>query len=105
MPLIRYRTHDISRLIVEPCLCGAESLLKLDKVRKRLESIVFIGDGDLLYPTLFDDVLFGIPGLIDYQLVVLREQGKDHLHFKIEMISGHENVIPEIKKRLLLSPS
>ena len=104
MPLIRYRTHDISRLIVDPCPCGAESLLKIDKVRKRVDSIIPIGDGDQLYPTLFDDVIFGIPGLIDYQLVVMQAEGKDRLHFKIEMISKNPDAIPAIKKQLLSAP-
>jgi phenylacetate-CoA ligase len=101
MPLIRYRTHDISRLIVEPCPCGASSMLKLDKVKKRLESTVTIGDGDEVYPTLFDDVLFGIPGLIDYQITVMQHDGKERLHFRIEMISESGDANAAIKNGLL----
>jgi phenylacetate-CoA ligase len=67
MPLIRYRTHDISRLLEDPCSCGAATFLKIDKVKKRLESIVVIGEEDQMYPALFDDTLFEIPGLIDCQ--------------------------------------
>jgi len=104
MPLIRYRTHDISRLIVEPCPCGAASLLKFDKVKKRLESTITIGDGDEVYPTLFDDVLFGIPDLIDYQVVIMQHEGKDLLRFKIEMISEGAEIVSKIKNRLLSTP-
>ena len=75
MPLVRYRTHDLSRLIREPCTCGAASLLKIDTVKKRLESIATVGDGDEIYPSLFDDVLFEIPGVVDYQVIATREGG------------------------------
>jgi len=43
MPLIRYRTHDISRLVSRPCECGAHTLKKLAKINKRRESIVKLG--------------------------------------------------------------
>ncbi len=104
MPLIRYRTHDISRLITEPCPCGAASLLRIDKVKKRTESIVPIGDGDEMYPSLFDDVLFEIPGLMDYQVTVSRQEYKDRLDFRIEMTPNCIDRIPEINSRLLSEP-
>jgi phenylacetate-CoA ligase len=104
MPLIRYRTHDISRLILEPCTCGAASLLKIDKVKKRLELIVTLASGDEVFPTLFDDLLYEIPGLIDYQLVVTHHEDKDQLDFKIEMQSECPDRISEIRKKLDLAP-
>jgi phenylacetate-CoA ligase len=104
MPLIRYRTHDISRLIEESCPCGAATLLKIDKVKKRLESIIAIGDGYEMYPALFDDVLFEVPGLIDYQVLVTGEGNRDRLDFKIEMIEEREDRISEIKLKLLSAP-
>jgi phenylacetate-CoA ligase len=104
MPLIRYRTHDLSRLIDEPCACGAVSLLKFDKVKKRLEAIVRIGDGDEMYPSLFDDTLFDFRGLIDYQVVLTREGKKDRLDFKIEMICPSAESSREIAEKLLTEP-
>jgi phenylacetate-CoA ligase len=103
MPLIRYRTNDISRLITEPCPCGAASLLRIGQVKKRLENIATVGDGDEVYPVLFDDVLFEIPGLIDYQVIVTKEEGKDRLNFRIELLSGAGNIY-EIEKKLLSAP-
>ena len=104
MPLIRYRTHDISRLIIEPCACGAASLLKIDKVKKRLESIITIGDGDEMYPALFDDVLFEVPGVVDYQVALIRQGDKQRLDFKIEMTALCEDRIPEIAAKLISAP-
>ena len=104
MPLIRYRTHDLSRLILEPCPCGEASLLKIDTVKKRIESIATIGDGDEIYPALFDDVLFEIPGVVDYQLTAARENGMDHLGFKVEMIPDQTGRISEVRKKLVSTP-
>ena len=104
MPLIRYRTHDMSRLIMEPCACGQKSLMRIDAVRKRLESVATIGDGDEIFPSLFDDVLFDVYGLVDYQVIAVRENGLDRLEFKIEMAPGHSGEISGIRERLLSAP-
>ena len=104
MPLIRYRTHDLSRLVPGPCPCGQHCLLKIGAVRKRLESITIVGDGDDLYPALFDDVLFEIPGLVDYQVIAARENGKERLTFRVEMAPGQTENISEVRKRLLSAP-
>jgi phenylacetate-CoA ligase len=103
MPLIRYRTHDISNLMTEPCPCGASSLLKISRVKKRLENIIIIGEGDEMYPVLFDEVLFENPGLVDYQVIVTREENKDRLDFRIEM-SSDSREISDIMEKLLSTP-
>jgi phenylacetate-CoA ligase len=100
MPLVRYRTHDISRLIVEPCACGASSLLKIGPVKKRLDCIVTLAGGDEIYPSLFDDVLYAIPGLIDYQLEITRHEGKDRLDFRVEMKPECAESSSEIREKL-----
>jgi len=103
MPLIRYRTHDISRRIPGPCSCGATSLLKIGKVKKRLENIVRVAGGDEVYPALFDDLLFEIPGLVDYQVILTKEEGKDRMDFKIEMQEGPAS-LAAIKEALSSAP-
>lgn len=104
MPLIRYRTHDISRLIPGPCPCGSAALLRIDKVRKRLESILAVGDGDELYPALLDDVLFEVHGLMDYQVLVTRQDGRDCIEFRIEPVEKGWDLVPEVRNRLLSMP-
>ncbi|MBN2321354.1 MAG: phenylacetate--CoA ligase family protein [Acidobacteria bacterium] len=104
MPLIRYRTHDLSRLIEKPCPCGATSLLKFDAVRKRLESVVTLGNGAEMYPTLFDDLLLSIAGVIDYRVKLLRHESMDRLEFTIETIRENDNVLAEINRTLRLAP-
>jgi phenylacetate-CoA ligase len=102
MPLIRYRTHDISRLVPEPCRCGAASLLKIDPIRKRLESIVTLDGGGAIYPSLFDDALYEIPGMLDYQVVLLQQEQKERLELNVEVIST--DALTAIHRKLLSIP-
>ncbi len=87
MPLIRYRTHDLSRLIPGRCRCGA-TLKRIDKVTKRIESIIRLGEEDEIYPALFDEVLFQIPEVIDYQAILDKKGSQDCLVIKVEMMKG-----------------
>ncbi len=104
MPLIRYRTHDISRLITAPCPCGAASLMKFDKVTRRLESIVKIGEGDEVYPALFDELIFSVPDVIDYQLSLGKEGDRDVLRFKAEVAKPSEDIRKAINSAVLGHP-
>jgi phenylacetate-coenzyme A ligase PaaK-like adenylate-forming protein len=105
MPLIRYRTGDVSHLIPEPCSCGATTLLKFAPVRKRLNAIVRLGNGDELYASAFDDLLFEVPELVDYQVMLLRHSGKDRLDFRIELLAKPEGIIEKLLELLLTAPA
>ena len=83
MPLIRYRTGDIARLIHQPCQCGA-STLRVGKIVRRVGGIARIGRGEI-YPSLFDDALYEIPELIDYRIFLSKEGERDGLTCKAEV--------------------
>ena len=100
MPLLRYRTGDISRWIPGPCPCGARSLLRFDAVRKRRESIVTIGAGEEIHPTLFDDVLYALPGVLDYRVEVTRDGERPRLDFGIELLPKAGDTAHAIAARL-----
>jgi phenylacetate-coenzyme A ligase PaaK-like adenylate-forming protein len=85
MPLIRYRTHDISRLSAKPCQCGITTLKKLDRITRRLESVVRIGDGDEIYPAMFDEALYTIPDIVGYEVSIGKDGVKDSLTFQVEI--------------------
>jgi len=71
MPLIRYRTGDITRRVVEPCPCGG-TLPRLDKIKGRVSNIA------QRYPIhALDEALFRLPGLLDYRASILRDNGLD----------------------------
>jgi phenylacetate-CoA ligase len=100
MPLIRYRTHDLSRFLDKPCRCGAASLLRFDWVKKRIESTVVFDNGGELYPSLLDDTLFEISGLMDYQATLSSHKYTECLNIKVEPVTGGLNLIPEVTERL-----
>ncbi|MBN2337619.1 MAG: hypothetical protein JXP48_03680, partial [Acidobacteria bacterium] len=100
----RYRTGDLSAWIPGPCPCGARSLVRFDAVRKRRESIVTIGAGEEIYPTLFDDILYALPGVLDYQVEVTRDGERLRLDFRIDLLPGPEDAAHAIAARLHRHP-
>jgi phenylacetate-CoA ligase len=99
MPLLRYRTHDLARLLPGPCPCGASSLRRIGPVTRRREAIVKIGT-DELYPAAFDEALFAIQDITDYQVTVTEEAGRTVLTFKIETSVNAEGMRQAIEKAL-----
>jgi len=101
MPVIRYRTGDISRLIGEPCECGAHTLKRISTLPKRLELIHQVGAGESIYSSLFDEALYGIPDLVDYRIFLSRKSGMDALTCKIETLLTNGTVAKQVAERLL----
>jgi len=65
MPLIRYRTGDISRLLPGRCACGSV-LRRLERVRHRVDGTIVLGRfGNISMPAL-DEALFPIPGVTQF---------------------------------------
>ncbi|MBQ9448121.1 MAG: phenylacetate--CoA ligase, partial [Victivallales bacterium] len=84
MPLLRYRTHDISRLIYEKCSCG-RTLVRMEKVRRRSDDMLIIR-GVNLFPSQVESVLLTVKGVEPhYQLVVTRTKAMDELEIKVEV--------------------
>ena len=104
MPLIRYKTGDLSRLIIESCTCGVSALGRVDKVAKRNASIVRIGMEEM-YPSMFADVVYTIPEVVDYQPFISREGSKDSLSIKVEVTEGETKLRGELTRRLSQIPA
>jgi phenylacetate-CoA ligase len=69
MPLIRYRSSDLSSLVNGQCECGI-SMGRLAKIRSRCDEMVVCGMGNV-GPWVFDEVLRGISGIsADWQVVI-----------------------------------
>ena len=67
MPLIRYRTGDMSRFI--PGLCACNTVLKrLDLIRSR--DRVYLTQTDYLTMADFDEVLFTIDNVLDFEVII-----------------------------------
>jgi len=83
-PVLRYRTHDITRLNYEPCTCG-RTLVRMDKVRQRTDDMLIIR-GVNVFPSQIEDVLFKIEGIRPHYLIVVdRKQGLDDMEVRIEV--------------------
>jgi phenylacetate-coenzyme A ligase PaaK-like adenylate-forming protein len=99
MPLIRYRTGDRSRFLPEPCPCGSE-LRSLEKISSRMQQEFQIS-GQPYHISDLDEILFAIPGLINYRLAFLKQNHMDDLHFILYFMENHdENVEKELSNRL-----
>jgi len=82
MPLIRYRTGDLSRIIPEPCPCGTV-LRRLAWVQGRLAGHVRLAGTHTVSMADLDEVLFPLPGLLNFQAAVTEENGRDCLHVSL----------------------
>jgi phenylacetate-CoA ligase len=72
MPLIRYRTGDISRLVPEPCPCGTV-LRRLAHVDQRVLGNIHLPGGGILSQKEFDEALFAIDGLADFKVICAKK--------------------------------
>src|SRR5438876_524023 len=84
LPMLRYRTRDITRLIEEPCACGRTHRRML-RVTGRSDDMLIIR-GVNVYPSQVEAVLVGFPGLAPhYQLVLTRQGPMDALAIEVEL--------------------
>lgn len=73
MPLIRYRTRDLTRLYVDDCACG-RTLIKMEKVRGRTDDMI-IFKGVNVYPSQVEQILFEFEGVTPHYQILLRRDG------------------------------
>jgi phenylacetate-CoA ligase len=84
MPLIRYRSTDVTRLVEGQCECGI-SMGRIDKIRGRCDEMVVCGMGNV-GPWVFEEVLRGIQGIgDDWQAVIAHEGARDLVALHVEM--------------------
>jgi phenylacetate-CoA ligase len=102
MPLIRYRTHDLGLIISDKCPCGLP--FRRIKVKGRTDKMITIGSGDNIYPNAFDRVLFSIPSVINYQIILDRKNNKDHVTTIVETNSIDDNTKKEIAAAIMKLP-
>jgi phenylacetate-CoA ligase len=85
LPMIRYRTRDITRLARERCACG-RTHLRIRRITGRNDDMLIIR-GVNVYPSQIEAVLVGLPGLAPhYQLVLERRGSLDELTVEVESI-------------------
>jgi len=84
MPMIRYRTRDISALIPEPCPCG-RTLRRMRRIGRRSDDMLIIR-GVNIYPSQIEAAMLEIEGTLPhYQILLTREHGLDQIEVQVEV--------------------
>ena len=96
MPMLRYRTRDLTVLHAEPCECG-RTLVRMSKVLGRSDDMLIIR-GVNVFPSQVESVLLGLGETSPhYQLIVDRSDNLDNLTVLVEMT---ENMFSDEIRRL-----
>ena len=107
MPLLRYRTRDITSLVSEPCPCG-RTLRRMARISHRSDDM-FIVRGVNVFPGQIESALLSVEGTVPhYQIILTRENGLDQVEFRVELtsdrfsdtISSLENLRREIARKI-----
>jgi phenylacetate-CoA ligase len=101
VPLIRYRTRDLTRLIPGECPCGS-ILPRHDRLLGRSDDMIIFRAVNI-YPGQVDHVLSGIDEIgSEYQIIIDRkEDGKDYMTIKVERGEGVDrSQDPELSKKI-----
>ncbi len=84
IPMIRYRTRDITSLMTEPCACG-RSMRRIRRIGRRSDDMMIIR-GVNVYPSQIEAALMRVKGLSPhYQIIVTRESGLDQMEIQVEI--------------------
>lgn len=101
MPLVRYRTGDLGRLMPGACACGS-CIARLDQVQGRLGQRIPLADGSALTMGRLDELLLELPGVMDFRAQLEHNNSGGPL-LQLELLAlpeYSETVLPEIQDRL-----
>jgi phenylacetate-CoA ligase len=84
MPMLRYRTRDISAFLPGPCACG-RTLRRIRRISRRSDDM-FIIRGVNVYPSQVESALLAVEGMLPhYQIILTREAGLDQMEIQVEV--------------------
>ena len=106
MPIIRYRTHDISRILSrEKCACG-RTHIRIDRITGRMDDMLIV-KGVNFYPRQVEQALMEIPGVKDeFQIILEEHNGMTDVTINVEAepgVTGH-TVAKHLRERLGFLP-
>lgn len=89
IPLIRYRTRDISRIIPGECTCG-RTFRRLERLTGRSDDMLIIR-GVNVYPSQIEQVLVGFAGVSPhYQIFLTKDGSLDAVEVRVELDPGFD---------------
>jgi len=84
MPMIRYRTRDITAVTDERCECG-RTLRRIKRIGRRSDDMMIIR-GVNVYPAQIETALLKVEGTLPhFQIVLMREKGLDEMEVQVEV--------------------
>lgn len=105
LPLIRYRTKDVTRLIYEPCKCG-RTTCRMENLDGRTDDMLKIR-GVNVFPSQIEEVILGIEEIgPHYEIILTRENHTDRMEIRVELLKATdvfrelEAIEKKIKNRL-----
>lgn len=103
MPILRYRTRDLTRFIPEPCPCG-RTHRRLDRMTGRSDDMLII-NGVNVFPSQIEEVIMKMPEIGNNYLIRVQKQGSlDKLTVKVEvtasLFSDDSRDLEHIRRRI-----
>ena len=84
IPVVRYRTRDLSRILPGTCPCG-RTLRRIQRITGRTDDMIIIR-GVNVFPSQIEQVLAGFPGVAPHYQVVLTKDGPmDAVEVRVEV--------------------
>lgn len=108
-PLIRYRTHDLSRIIPGECSCGSK-FPRIDTIMGRTDDMMKI-KGVNVFPSQIEEVLGTFPEISsEYQIRISHLDGKDTMRIYVETTGSvdfndlSKRIAEKVKSRIGFTP-
>jgi len=103
MPVIRYRTHDITAFLTDRSPCG-RTLRRIRRISHRTDDM-FIVRGVNVFPSQIESALLAVDGTLPhYQIVLTRSKGLDQMEVRVEvtreMFSDRVRELEKLQQRL-----
>ena len=103
MPMIRYRTRDITTLVSEPCKCG-RTIRRIKRIGRRSDDM-FIIRGVNVYPSQIETGILTVEGTLPHYMIILSgEMGLDEVEVQVEvtpeLFSDKIGAMEQLQKRI-----
>ncbi len=104
LPIIRFRTRDITSLNPEPCKCG-RTLVRMSKITGRTDDMLIIR-GVNVFPSQIESVLLEVEGVEPHYIIVVdRKRHMDTLEIQVEVsdevFSDEARKVEALEKKLM----
>ena len=104
MPLIRYRTHDLTRILPEPCPCG-RTHRRLERMKGRSDDMLIL-NGVNIFPLQIERAVMSVPDVgSNYLIEITKDDFLDRIHIKVEVnaasFTGSLEAMDSLRKNIL----